>query len=102
MDIIELQGRLILLTKSNISFTDIGKILDIGRAGMSGRADRRTEMSKEELEKVEKHYGVKLDNVHVYFGASDEELMKEFEEIEGKISSTEFYITKDGYLKVKN
>lgn len=81
MDIIELQGRLILLTKSNISFTDIGKVLNIGRASVSGRAERRTDLSKEELEKIEKHYKINLNNVYIIDDKETDEALKFFGEV---------------------
>lgn len=60
MDIIEILGHLILLTKRNISLTDIGVALNIGRGGASNRATRRNEIKPEEIKMIEDKFGVIL------------------------------------------
>lgn len=56
MDIIEVLGKLILLTKRNISLTQIGEALNIGRGGASNRATRRSEITPDEIEKIEDYF----------------------------------------------
>jgi len=60
MDIIESMGHLILLTKRNISLADIGDALNIGRAGASGRASRKTELKPEDIKMIEDKFNVIL------------------------------------------
>lgn len=105
MDIIEVLGRLILLTKRNISLTDIGDALGIGRASASGRAARRTEMSQEEIDKVQAHFGVilKEDNyeepiqsrLKAMYNLSDKsiDLIMTLLESESKISVVKILLT---------
>lgn len=60
MNISELQTLLITLTKRNISQTDIAKAFGTTRSNISLRMKNKSEVSSEELKKVEQYYGISL------------------------------------------
>lgn len=54
----EVLEKLICLTKSNISQTDIAEALGLKRQAISGRASRNSEFSEEELDKLEEYFKI--------------------------------------------
>lgn len=60
MNISELQTLLITLTKRNISQTDIAKAFGTTRSNISLRMKNKSEVSSEELKKVEQYYGISI------------------------------------------
>lgn len=56
--------RLTFLTKrNNLSNSEIGKIINVERQAMSGRADRNSKFKPDEIEKIEKYYDVDLNSI---------------------------------------
>lgn len=62
MLIIEALGALQFLKKELISLSDLGQVLGLGRAAMSGRCQRNSELKPEEIQKLEAHFGVSLSD----------------------------------------
>lgn len=60
--IIEIQSILQNLKNVRISYTDIGKALGTKRANISKRANSSSELSLEEIKKLEKYYNVELSD----------------------------------------
>lgn len=62
MNIIELQTVLITLTKRNISQTNIAEAFGTTRSNISLRMKNKSEVTKEELKKVETFFNVSISN----------------------------------------
>ncbi len=57
---------LIYLTKrNNITFSDIGDALNVGRAAISKRAERNSKFKPSELEKIEEYFDIKLKDAYI-------------------------------------
>ena len=56
--------KLVFLTKrNNLSNSEIGKVIDVERQAMSGRADRNSKFKPDEVEKIQKYYDVDLNSI---------------------------------------
>lgn len=60
MLIIEALSALQFLKKELINLSDLGEILGLGRAAMSGRVQRKSVLKAEEISKIEQFYNVDL------------------------------------------
>lgn len=60
MDFIELQSSLQKLTNDKITQADFARILNVGRANISDRIKRNSQVNTLELEKIQNKIGVKL------------------------------------------
>lgn len=66
MDFNTIFSLLIYLTKrNNISFNDIGDALNVGRAAISKRAERNSKFKPHEIEALEEHFDVRLNDVFI-------------------------------------
>ena len=58
--------KVIFLTKrNNLSQKELGDAINVERKAMNGRAQRNSEFKEIEIEKLEKHYNIKLSNVSI-------------------------------------
>ena len=58
--------KIIYLTKrNNISNAELGKIIGVERQAMSGRAERNSSFKAQEIEKLEKHFNIKLLSANI-------------------------------------
>ena len=58
--------KIIYLTKrNNISNAELGKIIGVERQAMSGRAERNSFFKAQEIEKIEKHFNIKLSSANI-------------------------------------
>ena len=62
MLIIEALGALQFLKKELINLSDIGNALGIGRAAMSGRLQRKSELKPDEIKQLEVYFGVDIED----------------------------------------
>lgn len=62
MLIIEALGALQFLKKELISLSDLGQILGIGRAAMSAKVQRKSELKPEEIKQLEVYFGVDIED----------------------------------------
>lgn len=60
MNFIELQDTLQNITKQKIFLSDFAKILNCGKANISNRAKKESEVTVSELQKIENYFGVSL------------------------------------------
>ena len=66
MNFNDLLTRLTYLTKrNNLSNTEIGNAINVERRAMSGRADRNSKFKPDEIEKIEKYFGIKLSDISI-------------------------------------
>ena len=62
MLVIEVLGALQFLKKELISLSDLGQILGIGRAAMSAKVQRKSELKPEEIKQLEVYFGVDIED----------------------------------------
>ena len=62
----DLLTKTIFLTKrNNLSNSELGEVIGLDRASMSGRSQRNSKFKPDEETKIEKHYGIKLNTVSI-------------------------------------
>ena len=62
----DLLTKTVFLTKrNNISNSEIGKIINLDRQSINGRADRNSKFKPGEIEKIEKYFGIKLSDISI-------------------------------------
>lgn len=74
--IIELQAELQNLKNCRISYTDIGKALDTGRANISKRANSNSILKEDEIKKIEKYFDVILSRQTVNNVSKENDIIK--------------------------
>lgn len=58
--------KLIYLTKrNNLSNTEIGKVINVERRAICGRADRNSEFKAEEVDELQKHFNVNFNEITI-------------------------------------
>ena len=62
MLVIEVLGALQFLKKELISLSDLGQILGIGRAAMSAKVQRKSELKPDEIKQLEVYFGVDIED----------------------------------------
>lgn len=62
MRIIEVLGALQFLKKELISLSDIGQVLGIGRAAMSAKVQRKSELKPDEIKQLEVYFNVDIED----------------------------------------
>lgn len=100
MDFNALLAKLIILTKRNdISQTEIGKVVDIDRAGANKRAKRNSKFKPSEIEKIEEHFDIKLKDAHISTNSweqiDNEQVLKNYESFGNRLA---FLQDELGYL----
>lgn len=62
----DLLTKTVFLTKrNNISNSEIGKIINLDRQSINGRADRNSKFKPDEIEKIEKYFGINLTDISI-------------------------------------
>lgn len=62
MLVIEALGALQFLKKELISLSDIGQVLGIGRAAMSAKVQRKSELKPDEIKQLEVYFNVDIED----------------------------------------